>query len=181
MVLIQATASLYYIFTHAEIKNKLLSELRTLPEGADIDQLIKLPYLTAVCRESLRIHPIVPIVLRTLNQPFEYRGQALNPGDTIGLSLTLLHSNETRWQEPHLFNPERFLNQHYTQYEFAPFGGGARRCLGAAFALYEMKILLATILLNINLEIKPPKNTLPHLYGMIMKPRKIFWGTVNKN
>jgi len=173
------TWALYYIFTNDDIKNKLLSELNSLPEDAGIAQMIKLPYLTAVCQEALRIHPTVPIILRTLKEPFEFRGKALNPGDTIALSLTLLHSNEDTWEHPHLFNPERFLNRTYSQYEFAPFGGGVRRCLGASFALYEIKIILAVTLLNIKLKIKPQKNIFPHLYGMIMKPRKNIWGTVD--
>lgn len=174
------TWAIYYIFANDDVKNKLLSELHSLPVDASIDHITKLPYLTAVCQEALRIHPVVPIILRTVKQPFEFRGKSLIPGDTIGLSITLLHSNEAIWKQPHIFNPERFINQTFSQYEFAPFGGGVRRCLGAAFALYEIKIMLAVIMLNIKLEIKPKKNISPHLYGMIMKPRKSIYGIINK-
>jgi cytochrome P450 len=173
---IALTWALYYTLTQDEIKRKLLLELHSLSNEPTIEEIIKLPYLTAVCKEALRIHPTVPITLRTLKQPFEFQGKQLSPGDTIGLSLTLLHSDASIYREPQLFQPERFLVREYSQYEFAPFSGGARKCLGAAFALYEMRVILATILLNTKLQITSQYKGCPNLYGMTMKPGKVIYG-----
>ena len=168
------TWALYYCMSNLDIKAKLLTEISTLEPNSPIEDIIKLPYLTAVCEEALRIHPIVPIVIRTLDKAFEFRGMSLKQGNSIALSITLLHSDPTVWEQPELFNPERFIGKSYSQYEYAPFGGGARRCLGAAFALYEMKIVLATLLLGAKLAITPIKNNLPRLHGLTMGPKKIM-------
>lgn len=167
------TWALYYTLSNSDIKEKLLTEISDLQPSSPIEEIIKLPYLTAVCEEALRIHPIVPIIIRTLNQTLEFRGKQFSPGESIAISTTLLHSNQTVWEQPQLFNPERFINRSYSQYEYAPFGGGFRRCLGAAFALYEMKIILATILLQTKLVIIPIKNMTVRLSGLTMAPKKI--------
>lgn len=167
------TWALYYSLTNPAIKERLLTEVCALKPDSPIEEIIKLPYLTAVCEEAMRIHPIVPIIVRTLNQPFEFRGKLIKPGQTVALSITLLHSNQTIWEQPEIFNPDRFIGKHYSSYEYAPFGGGARRCLGAAFALYEMKIVLATLLLQKRLTIMPVKTNTPRLHGLTMGPHKI--------
>ncbi|WP_280254830.1 cytochrome P450 [Nocardia wallacei] len=112
----------------------------------DPDESARLPYLDAVCRETLRLHPPVPIVLRRLTEPYTLRGVALAAGDTMGLALPLLHSDPALWPEPERFRPERFLVRHYGPFDFAPYGGGHRRCLGAPLADYEFRIVLATLL-----------------------------------
>ncbi|MBF6176106.1 cytochrome P450 [Nocardia blacklockiae] len=113
------------------------------------DELARLPYLDAVCHETLRLHPPVPIVLRRLTEPFALSGVALAAGDTMGIALPLLHSDPAIWAEPSLFRPERFLERHYGPLEFAPYGGGHRRCLGAALADYELRIVLGTLLTRV--------------------------------
>ena len=65
---------------------------------------------------------------------------------SVGVALTQLHHDPKVWSDPAEFKPDRFVGQRYTPFQYAPFGGGARRCLGAAFATYEMKIILGTIL-----------------------------------
>jgi cytochrome P450 len=70
-------------------------------------------------------------------------------------SIVLAHRRPDRWPEPLRFRPERFLEKKPTPYEFLPFGGGVRRCLGAAFALYEMKIVLAAVLSRVSLRAAP--------------------------
>ncbi|MBO0856734.1 MAG: cytochrome P450, partial [Nocardia sp.] len=126
---------------------RVLRRLRDEIDGAgtDPDELAALPYLTAVCRETLRLHPPLPIVLRRLTGEYRLSGVELAAGDTIGIAVPLLHSDPTIWQDPKCFRPERFLERRYRPFEYMPFGGGHRRCLGAALAEYELRITLATM------------------------------------
>lgn len=166
------TWALYYSLTEPSIKNRLSEELKTIKSAESLEEILKLPFLSAVCQEALRIHPVVPLIMRTLNQNFEIESKQIKAGESIALSITLLHSHPETWENPEDFNPDRFLSKTYSPYEYAPFGGGVRRCLGASFALFEMKIILATILLHTRLGIIPDKNITPRLYGLTMGPRK---------
>jgi cytochrome P450 len=104
-------------------------------------------YLDAVVAETLRVRPVIPAVLRQLQAPIELGGFSVPAGVTIMPAITLVHSDPDRYPEPERFMPERFLeNGKATTYTWIPFGGGRRRCLGAAFASLEMRIALRTIL-----------------------------------
>lgn len=166
------TWALYYGLSDPIVKKKLLTEIHSFGNNITIEEIVKLPYLTAVCQEAMRIHPIVPIVIRTLNKPFQFKDRLVEAGGSVGLSVTLLHTRKELWEHPFYFNPDRFIEREYSAYEYAPFGGGTRRCLGAAFALYEMKIILATLLLKASLEINPIKGNHPRLYGLTMGTKK---------
>lgn len=109
------------------------------------EAIAKLPLLDAVASETLRLHPPVPVVLRRLARPFELGGFALESGTTVGVGVYNAHTREASFPEPLRFRPQRFLERSYSAFEFIPFGGGARRCLGAAFASYELRIALATL------------------------------------
>ena len=108
--------------------------------------LARLPYLDAVIKEVLRLRPVIPAVGRRLTAPFELRGRVLPAGALLVPVTFLAHHDPANYPEPHAFRPERFLDKKPDPYAWFPFGGGARRCLGMAFALYEMKIVLATVL-----------------------------------
>jgi cytochrome P450 len=127
---------------------KLLSRLRESlspdPEKLATDKL-----LDAVCAETLRLRPLIPIVGRKLERPFELCGHELPAGVGVGALLAVAHRNEELYPEPDEFRPERFLDgRSFSPQEYFPWGGGARRCLGAAFALYEMKIVLGKLILS---------------------------------
>lgn len=131
---------------------RLREELR--PIGVDPDRLTQSPLLDAVCAETLRLHPLIPMVSRKLLRPFELGGYVLPAGTGLGGCLLLAHLREDRYPEPTAFRPQRFLDgKHPSPHEYLPFGGGARRCLGAAFALHEMKIVLATLVLEFEFEL----------------------------
>ena len=135
---------------------------------SDAHELARLPYLDAVCNETLRLHPPVPIVLRRLTGPWQVRGVPVAEGTTVGIALPLLHSHPDVWQRPDEFDPDRFLDRRYSPFEFAPFGGAHRRCIGFALAEYEMRIVLATILARVRLALperyrrRPPPVSVPH-------------------
>jgi cytochrome P450 len=105
-------------------------------------------YLDAALNEALRLHPVVLIVLRHLRAPLAFRGTVVPAGANVALATSLLHAREDVFGEaPADFRPERFLaGRKFTPFEFAPFGGGHRRCIGAAFAALELRTILATML-----------------------------------
>lgn len=119
----------------------------------DPSRASELTYLDACLKESMRLSPISPGPIRTLTQECEIPGYTLHPGTAIWASIYLGHRRADVWNEPEAFRPERFLeNDAPPPTEFFPFGGGARRCLGALFAEYEMRIVLAEILHRRELE-----------------------------
>jgi cytochrome P450 family 135 len=124
------------ITRHPEVLRRLVEERR---EGGD-------EYLDAVIKETLRLRPVVPAVVRWLAEPVELAGRTFPAGVNIAPSIYLLHRRPDLYPEPERFRPERFLERPPGTYEWIPFGGGIRRCLGASFALFEMKVVLSTIL-----------------------------------
>jgi cytochrome P450 family 135 len=109
-------------------------------------------YLEAVIKETLRIRPVVPGVVRKLTQPFELRGYELPAGTRVAPNIYLTHMNPDVFPEPKRFRPERFLDGAADTYSWIPFGGGIRRCLGASFAMYEMKVVIPAILERVEIE-----------------------------
>jgi cytochrome P450 len=99
-------------------------------------------YLTATIQETLRLRPVISIVIRRLTQPVEIGGYELPAGVSVTPSIYLLHRNPTIYPDPEAFRPERFLANPPGTYTWIPFGGGVRRCLGAAFAQFEMAVVL---------------------------------------
>jgi cytochrome P450 len=98
-------------------------------------------YLDAVISETLRVRPVIDGVWRRLTRPAEVRGHLLPAGTTVMPSIALVQLSEA-FDDPEEFRPERFLDGSSPPYTFIPFGGGARRCIGAAFAVMEMKTVL---------------------------------------
>ncbi|HYX78765.1 MAG TPA: cytochrome P450 [Solirubrobacterales bacterium] len=103
-------------------------------------------YLDAVIEETLRVRPVVPFVGRQLHSAAELGGYELPAGTVVMPAIYLAHTREDLYPEPHAFRPERFLNGGPDTYGWIPFGGGTRRCIGAAFAQFEMRVVLATVL-----------------------------------
>ena len=114
-----------------------------------------LPYLDAVIKETQRLMPIIPFVGRRLREPTEIGGRALPAGVVVSPCIFLTHRRSDVWDAPTAFDPERFLGKRPSPYEYLPFGGGPRACLGAAFATFEMKIVLARILARVELRAVP--------------------------
>lgn len=139
--------ALYFLHRHPETLQKLLAELATLGPRPSHEAVATLPYLSAVCNETLRLHPVVPILPpRQLRRPFHFQGYDLPPDLLVSIGTMRLHKREDLYPDPYRFHPDRFVGRSYSAFEYMPFGGGVRRCIGASFALYEMKIVLATIL-----------------------------------
>jgi cytochrome P450 len=107
-------------------------------------------YLDAVVKETLRLRPVIPIVLRLLKAPMEIAGYELPAGVAVAPNILLMHTREDVYPQPRAFRPERFLETPAGTYTWIPFGGGVRRCLGASFALFEMKAVLRAVAAGID-------------------------------
>jgi cytochrome P450 len=125
---------------------RLLSEL---PNGGD--------YLDAVITESLRLRPVVPFTGRLLREPATLAGFELDAGTVVLAAIYIAHTNPEVYPEPFEFRPERFMSEGPDTYAWVPFGGGTRRCIGAAFAQMEMCVALGTIMRSVELRAADPQ------------------------
>jgi len=117
-----------------------LARLRESLEGGEDD------YLRATISESLRLRPVVPLAGRRLNADLEAGGLSLPAGTDVTPAIWLAHTRAESFPAPFAFRPERFLEEAPDTYAWIPFGGGIRRCLGAAFAEFEMRIVLREVI-----------------------------------
>lgn len=163
--------ALYWTHYFPEVGEKLRLELNTLGENPNPVDIVKLPYLNAVCNETLRIYPVgISFFPREVREPVELLGYELPAGSVLTASIYLLHQREDIYPEPKKFKPERFLERSFSPYEFMPFGGGARSCIGSALAQYEMKLVLATILSNYQLELVEKRPVKPQRRNLTLAP-----------
>jgi cytochrome P450 len=115
-------------------------------------------YLDAVVKETLRLRPVLPLVVRKLTEPVEIGDYLLPEGTRVAPCIYLLHRREDVYPEPHAFSPERFLEQPAGTYTWIPFGGGVRRCLGASFAMFEMKQVLSALVERLEIAAAQPRS-----------------------
>ncbi len=125
------------------------------PARVTPQQLQQLPWLDATLRETLRLRPVVPQPARRLLQSMPLDQWILPAGTVILPSIYLAHRRPETYSAPDKFEPKRFLEQHFGPNEFFAFGGGTRRCIGMSFAMFEMKLIIAT-LLELNLSLAGP-------------------------
>jgi cytochrome P450 len=131
--------------------------------------------LTAVCQETLRIYPVILMGEgRILKQPLKLRDYEFMPETVFMPCIYLLHQREELYPNPKKFKPERFLEKKFTTFEYMPFGGGNRRCLGRNLALFEMKLILAKILLKWRLQFLNNQSLKPIRRGTVMMPPDSF-------
>ncbi len=109
-------------------------------------------YADAVVKETLRLCPIVPLIMRKLLAPMEIEGFAIPAGATVAPCAYLIHHRGDIYTDPHSFKPERFLGRAAPAYAWIPFGGGVRRCLAAGFAQLTIKRVIQTVLSEIDLQ-----------------------------
>lgn len=130
-------------------------------------------YLDAVAKESLRLRPVIPGVGRVVRgEPFPLGQWLIPPGYEINPSIRMIHARSDLYPEPRAFRPERFLADDAPDtYTWLPFGGGTRRCLGASFALMEMRVILARVLERTDLEPASAELDRPELRVITLAPR----------
>ena len=131
---------------HAEVAAVVGSGPHPPPPAAE--HIARLGYLDAVIKETARLHPVVPIVVRQLETDHAVGSAALPAGCIAAPCIYLVHRRPDLWPEPNSFDPRRFVGSRTDPYTFFAFGGGVRHCLGAAFATYEAKIVLSRVVLR---------------------------------
>lgn len=147
------------LLEHPRVGTRLAEELdgaRAAGGTIDAEALSHLEYLDAVVKETLRFRPILPDVVRKVQAPIEVAGYTIPPGVSLTPCIHLAHRRPESYPEPGAFRPERFVGARVDPYAWLPFGGGIRRCLGMAFALYEMKIVLGLVWSQLRLRLASP-------------------------
>jgi cytochrome P450 len=128
-------------------------------------------YLTATIQETLRLRPVIVLVIRKLTEPVEIGGYEIPAGAAITPSIHLVHRNPAIYPEPDRFLPERFLETPPGTYTWIPFGGGVRRCLGAAFAQFEMAVVLKELVKRHQIRPADPASERPFRRAITETPR----------
>jgi cytochrome P450 len=178
------TYTLHLLSLHPDVAGRVRAELdRQLagspPSAAD---LLKLPYLAAVVRESLRLYPPAFVFGREVIEPFELGGYRIEKGAQVMISPYVAHRDPRYFAEPDAFVPERWLAaeiERLPRFAYFPFGGGARTCIGNHFALMEVSLVLAVVLSQVELRALPgfrmtlePSVTLRPRNGLCMLVRR---------
>jgi cytochrome P450 len=135
--------AMHQLALHPEVVRTARDELSRMSEDADPASM---HYLDAIVNETMRLCPVVPNIGRELQAPMTIAGHELPEGVVVALCIYLVHRRADVWPNPDQFDPSRFIDSRPNPYQFFPFGGGTRRCLGAAFASYQMKIVLAEVI-----------------------------------
>jgi cytochrome P450 len=138
-------------------------------------------YLDAVVKEVLRVRPVLSIAARKVAAPYELGGHTLPPGVHVAPCIYLAHRRPQAWPDPTAFRPERFLGATPEPYTYLPFGGGTRRCVGAAFATLEMKEVLRAVAQRMRLRPGRPRGermrrgsvTLTPTHGAVVVPEAL--------
>lgn len=121
-------------------------------------------------KETLRIHPAITEALRKLEAPLVLDDREVPAGETVAACMALTHFDPELYPEPRAFRPERFGQRRFGPHEYLPFGGGHRRCLGAAFAAYELQIVLGVLLRGYAFELRSPDPPAPKRRNVTLGP-----------
>ena len=149
----------------------MLKELDALGSSLDPSVLFRLPYLNAVCCETLRIYPVGMLTFsRVTKSRVELMAFSLEPGTIVVGCIYLAHHRTDVYPDPDEFRPERFLERRYSPFEYLPFGGGVRRCIGMAFAQFQMKLVISGILSNFELALADGRSVRPVRRGLTAGP-----------
>ena len=163
--------ALYWVHYLPEVRARLLDEIASLGTFPEPMEIAKLPYLDAVCKETLRIYPIAMLTFaRVVQQPIQLLGYDLEPGLVLMGNIFSVHQREDIYPDAKQFKPKRFLEREFTSGEFIPFGGGARRCIGEALAKFELKLVLATVVSCYQLTLKSDRSEKPQRRGVTLSP-----------
>ncbi|MDJ0598504.1 MAG: cytochrome P450 [Crocosphaera sp.] len=176
------TWALYWIHYCPEVEEKLRLYFSSLEHNTDLLEIIKLPYLDAVCSETLRIYPVIlNTFLRILQTPLELMGYEFKPGTVFAPAIYLVHHREDIYPNAKQFRPERFLERQFSPYEYFPFGGGSRRCIGMELAKMEIKIVIFTLLSKYQLKLCSSRPLKPVRRGLTVAPPNNFKMILSNN
>ncbi len=147
--------ALHLIQRDAGVMEKVQCEVHAANRAATTAEEVGMntvSYLNAVCSETLRIYPAVPVVDRRLFSRARFQGREFPVGVRLAACSYLTHRRKDLFPEPEVFIPERFQEKRFSPFEFYPFGGGNRRCIGAQFAPFQIKVVLFCLLSKVRFE-----------------------------
>lgn len=163
--------ALYWVGGSPEVQGALRAESEGSGDAGDPVARAGAPYLTATCREVLRLSTVLPTVSgRRLTTPLRLMGFDLEPGITVAPCEYLVHRRADLYPEPLAFRPGRFLERRYGPFEYFPFGAGDRACLGSALAPLEMKLVLDAVLARWRLHLATEGPVEVVRYGTLLAP-----------
>ncbi|KAL2084951.1 hypothetical protein ACEWY4_020469 [Coilia grayii] len=155
---------LYSLANNPEHQQRCREEISHALQGKgtmDWEDLSKIPYTTMCIKESLRLHPPVPGIARKLSKPITFfDGRTMPAGFLVGTSVFGIHMNSTVWENPHVFDPLRFLPENCAKrspHAYVPFSAGPRNCIGQNFAMNEMKVAVCLTLRRYELMTDPER------------------------
>ncbi|WP_146157657.1 cytochrome P450 [Enhygromyxa salina] len=145
---------------HPEVERRVVAEIREVcgDRPPSMGDLARLEYTGRVIDEAMRLYPPAWLIERQALVDVELDGYSIPAGTLIAISPWTLHRHPSYWRNPEGFDPDRFLPEHVgtrPRYSYLPFGGGPRQCIGVNFALYEAKLVLATLLQRFSAELVP--------------------------
>ncbi|MGD1850546.1 MAG: cytochrome P450 [Cyanophyceae cyanobacterium] len=161
--------AMYWLHRQPECLEKLRAELSAAPEHMSPMEMGRLPYLSAVCNETLRLYPVAIVTFpRYVEKSLELDGYEMEQGRIILGSIYSVHHQEEIYPDSKTFRPERFLERQFSATEFMPFGGGSRRCVGTALAMAELAIALGTWIKQGNFALDEPGPVQPQRRGVTL-------------
>lgn len=169
------TWTLYLLSKAPEWESRVLEEiLRVVPEGPVTSKHIdELTVVQQVIKEAMRLYPSAPVVLRRAINGGELGGEKIEAGATVNIPIYAIHRHRKLWKDPNRFDPSRFTfgdEANYSRYQFMPFGGGPRVCIGASFAHIEAVVILTTLVRSVRFECPPDVEPQP-LGRIILVPK----------
>jgi cytochrome P450 family 135 len=159
-----ATALSWSLYELGRDEAQLRKAQKAADEGDD-------DYLEAVMKEAMRLHPVIPMVVRHLMAPATIGGWDLPRGTNVGPSIILAHSRPDNFEQPEVFRPERFTDGHIEANTWIPFGGGVRRCIGAGFSLMEGVAVLREVLAAYDVRVPAGALDVPKVRNITSVPR----------
>ena len=145
-----------WILADSVVHERLRQEIRSLGERPIPSELATIPYLHAVAQESLRLSPPIMLILRCLTRDTCVGGYEVPSGWLVRPSPYLTHRRPDLYPDPECFDPGRCQSGRPSSFEYYPFGGGSRTCLGLSFAVYQMKVIIGTVLAHADLTLDAP-------------------------
>jgi cytochrome P450 len=169
-----ATAwALYCVAKDPRVQDLVNTERSSLGVDSDPADIAAQPYLTATCNEVLRLNTVLATVSgRRLTTPCDFMGYHLDAGVTLAPCEYLVHRRADLFEQPLAFRPERFLERSYASYEYFPFGGGPRSCLGSFLAPLTVKLVLVTMLAQYRLDAPVPDQPRVVRHGTLLAPEE---------
>ncbi|XP_067120950.1 cytochrome P450 4C1-like [Centruroides vittatus] len=170
--------TLYFLGRFHEIQEKVYLELQETFENdmnrdITIDDLTKMTYLGCVIKESMRIYPPFPLIARKNPSEMKIGNYVLPANSTFGISIYGIHHNPSVYENPEVFDPDRFLPENYKNlhpYAFLAFSAGPRNCLGSKLGMIKMKIVLANVLRNFKVYSLDPQDKIVTSMEVLLTP-----------